>query len=525
MLTKVQKNLEQLNILPGTEHSQVLIAAVSGGADSVCLLLVLWELRKRLGYHLEAIHVEHGIRGEESKEDAVFVENLCATLSVPCHVVHVDVPGFCKEQSMGEEEAARVLRYGAFSEYALLRGGKVVLAHHMEDQAETVIFQLLRGSSLAGLCGISPMREDENGVVYLRPLLNIRRSEIEAYLETAGQSYCTDSTNLETEYHRNYIRKEILPKMAEVNSAAVPHICRTAAQLTEVKDFLQEETKKAIGKLVTSDGKAAQTHYGIWDTKMPASTDAEGLRFGLRLDINGFRSLHTAVQKEVIYRLISKMAGSKKDITSTHVQEVLSLLSSQSGKQVILPYSVVVSRSFDTLMFEKKARQAGTSNVLESPGTVSEGLENVPEDSGKKRNLLISEQMIDAWKTAGLTVTVPLSDDGEGLQIRIFSYSGNEEEIPKKSYTKWFDYDKIKKGFCIRNRENGDFLVSDREGHHKKLKSYFIDEKIPQNKRNSMWLLAQDSHVLWLVGGRISEQVKVTKDTKTVFEIHYIGGN
>ena len=133
--------------------------------------------------------------------------------------------------------------------------------------------------------------------------------------------------------------------------------------------------------------------------------------------------------------------------------------------------------------------------------------------------------MLEDWKQSGQRVSIPLSEEGEALQIRIFAFSGNEEEIPKKSYTKWFDYDKIKAGFCIRNRENGDFLISDAKGHHKKLKSYFIDEKIPLSKRDTMWLLAQESYVLWLVGGRISEDAKVLEDTKTVIEIHYIGGN
>ena len=493
MLTKVQKNLEQLNIFPKEENAKVLIAAVSGGADSVCLLLVLSELKKRMGFQLEVIHVEHGIRGEESRKDAVFVEKLCEDLSLPCHVVHVDVPGFCREQGIGEEEAARILRYRAFSEYALLRSGKVVLAHHMEDNAETVIFQLLRGSSLTGLCGISPSRVDENGVTYLRPLLNIRRGEIEAYLEEAGQSYCTDSTNLETEYHRNYIRKEILPKMIEVNSGAVSHINRTVDHLREVRDFLREETTEAMKQLVRKDV----------NLRASDSTTGKEESYIIRLDIMGFRNLHIALQKEVVYELISEIAGSKKDITSAHVQEVLSLLSSQSGKQVMLPYEVVVSRSFDTLIFEQKIQDA----------------------LDKRQRLLISEEIMEQWKEEGRSVFFPLSEKGEGLQIKIFPYSGNEEEIPKKPYTKWFDYDKIKKGFCIRNREIGDFLINDREGHHKKLKSYFIDEKIPLERRDTMWLLARDSLVLWLVGGRISEHVKVSKDTKTVIEIHYIGGN
>ena len=108
--------------------------------------------------------------------------------------------------------------------------------------------------------------------------------------------------------------------------------------------------------------------------------------------------------------------------------------------------------------------------------------------------------------------------------FRVFSYEGNWEEIPKKTYTKWLDYDKIKNGFCIRTRENGDFFINDTNGHRKKLKNYFIDEKIPLDKRNTMWLLAQDSLVLWLVGGRISQSMKVTEQTKTVIEIQYIGG-
>jgi tRNA(Ile)-lysidine synthase len=138
---------------------------------------------------------------------------------------------------------------------------------------------------------------------------------------------------------------------------------------------------------------------------------------------------------------------------------------------------------------------------------------------------MISEEMLEDWKKRGQKVTIPLSPEGEELQIKIFAFSGNQEEIPKKSCTKWFDYDKIKNGFCIRNRENGDFFISDTRGHHKKLKSYFIDEKIPSEQRDTMWLLAQENKVFWLVGGRISEDVKVSKETKTVIEIHYIGGN
>lgn len=477
MLRKVQKNLECMKNKYGKDEAECMIAAVSGGADSVCLLLVLKELSAVMDFTLEAIHVEHGIRGEESMRDAGFVENLCKLISVPCHVVHVDVPSYCKERGLGTEEAARELRYHAFSEFALKKRGNIVLAHHMEDNAETVLFQMLRGSSLTGMCGISPCRQDEDGIWYLRPLLDVRRSEIEAYLREADQEYCTDSSNLETEYHRNYLRREVLPRLCEINSGAVCHISHTAAALSEVRDFLAIERDKAIERLV------------------------EKTDLGVAMDVPGLIDLHPALQKEVIYQVLSQVSGSKKDIQAVHVECVRELLNAQSGKRVILPYGVVASKSFHKLIMEK---ESGESISL---GTV-----------------FISEEMLREWKETERTVSISLPKEGEYLEFRVFSFDGNMEKIPKKTYTKWLDYDKIKNGFCIRNRENGDFLISDTEGHRKKLKKYFIDEKIPLEERNTMWLLAQDSEVLWLVGGRISEKLKVLESTEAIIEIQYIGG-
>lgn len=475
MLRKVQRKLE--NLIDISADPEVLIVALSGGADSVCLLMVLKELQKKMEFVLEAIHVEHGIRGQESCDDAKFVENLCEELSVPCVVRHIDVPAYAKDMGLGTEEAARILRYQVFADYAKQRGGKVLLAHHMEDNAETILFQMLRGSSLNGMCGIRASRQDENGVIYLRPLLDIRRSEIEAYLQLIGQDYCTDSTNLETEYRRNYLRKEILPRLSEINSKAVPHINKTAGQLNEVFDFLQSEAKKAMETLCRGEAER------------------------LVLDCQGLQQYHPALQKEVIYEAVAKVSGNKKDITSVHVEDVLSLLSLQSGKQVKLPHRVIARREFDTICILLDDAVEEEQECIEIS---AEELQELVEEGGAR--------------------CYPLSCKGESLKLKKVFYEGDFSKIPKKEYTKWMDYDKIKGGFCIRKRENGDFFISDGKGHHKKLKSYFIDEKIPLDKRNKLWLLAQDSLVLWLVGGRISEHLKVTEETKTVIEIQYIGG-
>ena len=179
MLQELQKRMKELHMVsPGDK----VLAGVSGGADSLCLLLSLRELQETLGFSLEVIHVEHGIRGEESKADAQFVVDLCEKLNVNYMVYEVDVPAFATEQKLGLEEAARILRYEVFEKIAKEKEAKIALAHHKEDNAETILFQLARGSSLAGLCGMQPIRVAENGVCYIRPLLFFQRNEIEEFL-------------------------------------------------------------------------------------------------------------------------------------------------------------------------------------------------------------------------------------------------------------------------------------------------------------------------------------------------------
>ena len=187
-------------------HSTVLVA-LSGGADSVCLLLVLNEIKRQcadeLDFALEAVHVEHGIRGAESREDARFASDLCERLNIPCHVHSVDVPQYAKSHGLGLEEAARILRYEAFEKevataYAAdqkqgnSRQVVVAVAHHMEDNAETVLFQMLRGSGAKGLSGMHPVSV-KNGVTYIRPLLSATRAQIEEYLKENGQAFITQS--------------------------------------------------------------------------------------------------------------------------------------------------------------------------------------------------------------------------------------------------------------------------------------------------------------------------------------------
>lgn len=471
MIETIQKKLEKLY-----KDQSCIIAAVSGGADSVALLLMLHSLREKMGFQLKVLHVEHGIRGEESKQDANFVENLCLKLQIPCCVREVDAPSFAKEYGIGLEEAARLLRYKELSAYGLQEQGCIALAHHMEDNVETILFQYIRGCALSGLCGMEEKRQDENGVWFIRPLLDLRRADIEAYLEEQQQDFCVDSTNKELDYSRNYMRMEIIPKLARINEKAVPHIHRTATYLDEIRDFLYCESKRHRRSVCQEDGDK------------------------IKISIEKLEQIHPVLQKEIVYDCITRSVGRKKDITQQHVEDVLALLRLQSGRSIRLPFDTVVKREFQNLVFQKEI-----------------------EEPKLKDAVVVSAELLQLLSEKLEKKTIDLGQ-GEKISLRVFQKDEILNGIPEKPYTKWFDCDKIKNSFCIRRRDAGDFFVCDKEGHHKKLKTYFIDEKIPMEERNQMWLLAEEHKVLWLVGKRISEDIKIDEYTKRVIEVQYMKG-
>ena len=473
MLRELRKKMEEFHMVsPGDR----VLTGVSGGADSVCLLMVLLELREEMGFSVEVIHVEHGIRGEESRADARFVEGLCNQYQIICHTIEVDVPGYCEKTGLGLEEAARVLRYEAFVRLGKEQNTRIALAHHMEDNAETILFQMVRGSALAGMCGMQPVREDENGVSYIRPLLYWHRAEIEAFLSERGIGWCVDSTNAQLEYSRNFLRGRVIPDLEQINAQAVAHINQTAGYLSEIRDYMEYETEQVWNKLAKVEGAIA-------------------------LDAKALLELHPVMQRQIAYKAIVLAARHKKDITSAHVADFLSLCRGQSGKRISLPYQVRAWKDFD---------------VVRLASAVEEAWEDVEYE--------VTTELLDGLLQRKEVKTLDLGFDGARICMRVFQKDEESLEIPRKTYTKWFDYDKIKSGFCIRTRRSGDYFITDGNGHRKKLKSYFIDEKIPLVERGKRWLLAQEHVVLWLIGGRISEHVKVLQETEYIFEITYDGG-
>ena len=452
MLKKVISYIEKNKIL---QDGDSVLLGVSGGADSVCMLHVLYSLREKYHLKLYVVHVNHGIRGSEAKRDADFVEQMAENLQIPFRVVTANIPEMAKEQKLSEEEAGRIFRYNTFEQVANEVGAnKIAVAHNLNDNSETVLFNLFRGSRLKGLTGISPMRGQ-----IIRPLLCCSRNEIEQYLQENNLSYCTDSTNKETDYSRNRIRLKLMPYIKEnINQKAEYNIVNAAENLSQVYEYIYGEAQKAY-KIHVKDNVL----------------------------LNSAEDLNVVILQEVVRMWILENTGRLKDIKANHVNIVIGLLSNQVSKKSELPYGLKLIETY-------------------------EGVKVLPENNEGKdsnRQTIIEDGKI--FNTEKITVTVE-------------NESFDKSNIPDLLYTKWLDYDKIK-GLTLRKRLPGDYIeISGSESGRsvkKKLKKYFIDNKIPQEERNNIWLLADGNHVVWIVGYRISEMCKVTDSTKRIIKITY----
>ena len=452
------------------KQNDTVIAAVSGGADSVCLLVVLDELRKDLQFKLEAVHVEHGIRGDESKCDAEYVKNLCREKNIECHVYNVDVPAFSKKSGLGLEEAARILRYNVFEDIAVKKGASVAVAHHEEDNAETVLFQMIRGSGMRGLGGIRPV-SSKNNVTYIRPLLPVSRADIEKFLEKKGIGYVTDSTNSDVEYSRNRIRHEVIPVLRKINKRAVEHISAAAQNQSLMWDYIESQISEAKDRVLKIENDRTF------------------------IDIDGFMKMHPALKSELAKEAICIAAGRRKDIGSVHVSSLIELMDMQTGRKINLPYDLTARRSYNKIILSK-------NKPVQNDGQLSYEI-----DKRKCRER-----------------TVELIVENGIIRFELLKFNGKMNEIPKKSYTKWLDYDKIKNSFVVRKRMAGDYMIIDDMGHHKKLKEYFVNQKVPAEQRNNMWLIAEDNEILAILGDRSGNSALVSSDTKEVLQITFDGG-
>ena len=289
-------------------EGDTLLLALSGGADSVCLLLLLCALRPKYGWKLYALHLNHRIRGEEAERDEAYCRWLCEEKQVPLRIVREDVPAYAEETGLSLEEAGRQRRYRALREEARrLRADAVLTAHHRSDQSETVLMNLFRGSGLKGLAGMRSESRLGEDVRLLRPLLPFGKEELRAWLQAQEMAWCEDSTNSENEAARNRIRNVLLPEAEKVFPGAARHIAAAAERLQAADEYLDAQAGLFL------QGEAA-------DLLPKAELSA----------------LHPVLRQRVFERFLNA-SGGVKDITETHYRAMEELLSGRSGRRLDLP--------------------------------------------------------------------------------------------------------------------------------------------------------------------------------------------
>ncbi len=441
-----------------------VLVGLSGGADSVCLFLVLHNMAKELGLLIVPVHVNHNLRGEEALADQHFCEELCRQYGLRLTVVPVNVAELAAEHGWSLEEAGRNARYEAFGKIAGETGcSKIAVAHHKDDQAETVLFQMFRGSRLKGIAGM----EAKNGAL-VRPLLCVTREEIEEYLKEKNQAYCIDRTNSEEEYSRNKIRHRILPEAEKVCEGAAEHIAELAEYASEAEKLLERLTEELFSAC--------------------ARVDADNT---VSLEIEALERSERLLAERVVYRAVCIAFQRKKDITAGFVADCMALLGKQSGRRITLPGGVVAERSFNILRIGR-------------PKTGENSFERVVTE---------------------FPFETDLPGTGKKLTLSVKKRGELAENIPKSTYTKWFDYDKIEKVISVRTVRPGDEIAVFADGRKRKASDVLAEAKLPKEQRGDYPVLAEENRLLWIPGIRGSEGYRVTKETKLVLTAIIDGGN
>ncbi|WP_418452262.1 tRNA lysidine(34) synthetase TilS [Candidatus Ventrimonas sp.] len=464
MLKKVRDYMREHEM---TAPGDAVIVALSGGADSVCLLTVLKQLATP-EFLLRAVHVHHGIRGAEADRDEAFAQKLCESLSVPLCVAYCHVPAYAAEHGLSEEEAGRILRYQVLEKEAgkweqeLPAGSrvKIALAHHRDDNAETILHHLLRGSGLTGLAGIRPVQGRR-----IRPLLCVGREEIRAYLEAGHISWCEDSTNQSPDYTRNRIRSQVLPLLkTAVNEQAEEHILQAGQIIGQADAYLRQQAEE------------------IWQEAVCGREEDLAA-----IPLTAFARQPEILKTYLIRHMLDQLHPGWKDIGSRHFTAIAELAGKPVGSRLDLPGGLIARTGYETLEIVRKTKREVSVKTESGADGEIHGRQTVPE-----------------------------------LHMTVFSRQ-KDQEIPKNQYTKWFDYDKIKGTLSVRTRRTGDYLILP-SGGSKTIARYMIDEKIPKEKREQILLLAEGSHVLWVVGFRISEYYKIEEHTENILQVTCDGG-
>lgn len=441
------------------QEKEKVVVGVSGGPDSICLLEVLHRLKSQLEIELAVAHINHMLRGEEANEDEKYVNNFCLERGIEVYSKRININEFAKKQKMSTETAGREARYQFFKEVMKkTNSNKIATAHNANDQVETIFMRIMRGTGLEGLTGI-PVKRDS---IYIRPILFLQREEIEWYCEKNNLNPRIDKSNMERDYSRNKIRLDIIPYMKEnFNSDVVKVINRMANTLKEDNELIESVIDEYFFKYCK-----VEKSYII-----------------IRSDIADCKSV---IINRVIRKATSIISGSAYNIEAKHIVGVKKLFQLGTNKRVDLPNGLYAENVYGDIYIRK----------VESEG------DKYYEEVVINKADIESEFIFGAYY----------------IKFEVLENVKNIK-FADNSFIKYFNYDKINGNIIIRTRKNGDKITPLGMNGRKKIKDIFIDSKVSVSQRNVVPIIQFDDEVAWLVGLKVSNEYKVTKETKKLLKI------
>ena len=470
VLQKVRRTISEFDMI--TPHERVLVA-VSGGIDSVALLHILLELAPTFSFRLGVAHFNHGLRGEDADKDAEFVASLAGRLQLPFHADKRDTRSDQKRHRLSLEEAARKLRYAFFTKVREAHGyTKVALGHQADDNAEQILMQLIRGAGMSSMAGIPPIRD----ATIIRPLIRLTRQQIHYYCRSAGISFVADKTNFDRRHLRNRIRHDLIPLLRRDYN---PEVVRSVNRLS---DIVRDELRW------TED--ICETQFRLAITGMKPDL--------LRFSINELRNSVPALRRRIIRKAVGLVKGDLRHVGFAHIDAVMQLIAvdSEDGR-VHLPGRIEVKTAGNELIVKK--HETG----LRRSGRPIAALHRF-------------RYIIELPVTVPLTVVVP--ESGVRVIFSRFTTDSPEQLRGAGQQQAFFDMDKLHFPLVLRNIRPGDRFSPLGAGGTQKVKKYFIDHKVPAEKRARCPLLVSGRQIAWVVGHRIAESAKVTASTTQVLK-------
>lgn len=500
-----EKVLKTINTHSLIESGESILIGVSGGPDSVCLLHILHSMSQKLGIKIFVAHINHMLRGTESDMDEEFVKNLCKELGINLFSASLNISEIAEKENISIEEAARKGRYNQFDLFAKKIGNcKIAVAHNKNDQAETIMMNIIRGTGLDGLKGMDYIREN-----IIRPLLDIDRDEIEEYCRKNNLNPRTDSTNLKTIYTRNKVRLELIPFITRnFNTDIVESVNRMAGLVRD--DYLYLES-------ITSE---------LYNECLLKKSD-----YGVELDIEKINEYHNAIRKRVIRQAIDKAKGNLTSIESVHVDKIIELcMEGRTGAEIHLPQGVRVRKSYNILKIYVDGEIHGKTHR-------NEGIYGGVLKRDKEKIKFFKKVLVP-----GITILEELDTlleavilDKKLFDVEIF------KALRYNSLVQFFDYDKLcqdslnksnsnqdnlsednlSQDINIRSRQEGDIFSPYKCKGTQKLKKFFINNKVPREIRDTIPLVAKGKEIVWVVGYKISDKFKITENTRSILRLEY----